>query len=161
VKRGLFNKFFFSFLKECDQSVALDFVNQAVKLSYEWGADVDELRIKYVELLFLNGIDHLAIEVLPSIGANRKLASSLLAAAGRRLKVLLNPSDVSALSPMTVSWLNGFQEDLPPAASKFDASKTLDLLVEALRRIPNDCNDQVIASELHSLLTVIQKAPLK
>lgn len=49
--------------QEHNQSLALDYVNQAVKLGYEWKIDVDELRIKYIHLLYLNGMDDLAHEV--------------------------------------------------------------------------------------------------
>ena len=91
--------------------------------------------------------------MLPSIDSNEKLASTLLNAAGARLKQLLKPSDVSALTPLTANWLNGFE-----ATNQFEpsASKTLNLLVESLRRIAVDCNDQFIANELHSVLISMQ-----
>lgn len=138
---------------EHNQSLALDYVNQAVKLGYEWKVDVDELRIKYIHLLYLNGMDDLAHEVLPSIDSNEKLSSTLLNAVGARLKQLLKPSDVSALSPLTATWLDGFE-----AVEHFDPSpsKTLSLLVESLRRIATDGNDQFIANELHSVLIAMQ-----
>lgn len=132
-------------------------MNQAIKLGYEWIVDVDELRIKYVELLFHNHMDHLAVEVLPSIGAGEKLAPVLLIAAGKRLKSLLKPRDTSSLSPMTVAWLNGFSEDTSTGPLyEFKPAQTLSLLVEAIRRMPSDCNDQVIANELHATLMAIQ-----
>lgn len=144
-------------LVECNQISALDYINQAVKLGYEWGVDVDELRIKYVELLFQKGLDELAFEVLPSIGCDEKLASTLLAAAGRRLKQMLKPSDTSALSPMSASWLNSFPGDVTNAVwPESNPATTLSLLVEAMRRIPGDSSDQTIASELHSVLVTIQ-----
>ena len=145
-------------LVECKQSVGLDYVNQAVKLGYEWCVDVDELRIKYAERLFHSGLDELAVEVLPSIGCDEKLAPTLLAAAGRRLKLMLKPSDTSALSPMTAIWLKGFsgEGDNVPLPECNNSAKTLSLLVEAMRRFPGDCSDQTIANELHSVLVAIQ-----
>lgn len=127
-------------------------------MGYEWNVDVDELRIKYVELLYLNRLDHLAHEVLPSISSDEKLVSTLLVTAGRRLKTFLKPSDTSALSPMTTDWLNGFPSEEPNFDPILESlpSKTLALLVECLRRIPNDCNNQFIANELHSLLTTLE-----
>lgn len=146
--------------QEHNQSLALDYINQAIKLGYEWSIDVDELRIKYVELLYLNNLDHLAHEVLPSISSDEKLISTLLVAAGRRLKTFLKPSDTSALSPMTTDWLNRFfsEVEIADPTSKATPTKTLALLVECLRRIPNDCNDQFVANELHSLLTAMQSS---
>lgn len=140
-------------MMEHSQSLALDYVNQAVKLGYEWKVDVDELRIKYIHLLYLNGMDDLAHEVLPSIDSNEKLSLTLLNAAGARLRQLLKPSDMSALSPITATWLDGCE-----ATEQFDPSpsKTLSLLVESLRRIATDGNDQFIANELHSVLIAMQ-----
>lgn len=91
--------------------------------------------------------------MLPSIDSNEKLSSTLLNAVGARLKQLLKPSDVSALSPLTATWLDGFE-----AVEHFDPSpsKTLSLLVESLRRIATDGNDQFIANELHSVLIAMQ-----
>ena len=124
--------------------------------------DVDELRIKYVELLYLNQMDHLANEVLPSIGCAEKLAPTLLAAAGKRLKMFLKQSDISALSPVTTDWLNGFESNTESNVPLSDSThtKTLALLVECLRRIPSDCNDQFIANELHALLSAMQSPNL-
>ena len=138
-----------------DQSVALDYVNKSVKLGYEWSVDVDQVRIKYVELLYLNDLDHLANEVLPSIASDEKLATTLLSTAGKRLKPLLQPRDTSALSPMTVAWLDGFVVDMV-AIETIPGSRltnTLSLLVEVLHRLPNDGNDRLIANEIRSLLT--------
>ena len=111
-------------------------------------------------------MDHLAHEVLVSIGSDEKLVSTLLVAAGRRLKMFLKPSDTSALSPMTTEWLlNGFSSDTDSFVRELEicdsgSTKTLALLVECLRRIPSECNDHFIASELHSLLTAMQRASL-
>ncbi len=99
------------FEQEHNQGLALDYVNQAIKLGYEWRVDVDELRIKYVELLYLNQMDHLAYEVLPSIGSGEKLVPTMLEAARKGLKTTLKQSDISALSPMTTDWLNGFMPE--------------------------------------------------
>lgn len=97
--------------------------------------------------------DLLFAKVLPSIDSSEKLSSTLLNAAGARLKQLLKPSDVSALSPLTATWLDGFE-----ATEHFDLSpsKTLNLLVESLRRIATDGNDQFIANELHSVLIAME-----
>lgn len=147
---------------EHNQSLALDYVNQAVKLGYEWNVDVDELRIKYVDLLYVNHMDHLAHEVLPSIGSDEVLGSTLLVAAGRRLKDVLKPSDTSALSPTTTAWLSELSSDTRGAAleTKPTTAKTLALLVECLRRIPNESSDHFIANELHSLLTALNSTSL-
>lgn len=149
-------------MQEHNQSLALDYVNQAIKLGYEWGIDVDELRIKYVDLLYLNHMDHLAHEVLPSIGCDEVLGSTLLVAAGERLKDLLRTSDTSALSPVTTAWLDGLSSDIKTEVqeSKPTATKTLALLVECLRRIPSESSDHFIANELHSLLTAMESASL-
>ena len=130
-------------------------MNQSVKLGYEWGVDVDELRIKYVELLYLNDFDHLANEMLPSIASDEKLASTLLNTVGKRLKPLLQPRDTSGLSPMTVAWLDGFDVDMIAIETipKSRSTNTLSLLVEVLHRLPSDCNDRFIANEIRSLLT--------
>jgi len=130
-------------------------VNQSVKLGYEWGVDVDELRIKYVELLYLNDFDHLANEMLPSIAGDEKLASALLNTVGKRLKPLLQPRDTSVLSPMTVAWLDGFVVDMIAIETipKSRSTNTLSLLIEVLHRLPSDCNDRFIANEIRTLLT--------
>jgi hypothetical protein len=124
-------------------------------LGYEWGVDVDELRIKYVELLYLNDFDHLANEMLPSIACDEKLASTLLNTVGKRLKPLLQPRDTSVLSPMTVAWLDGFVIDMIAVETipKSRSTNTLSLLIEVLHRLPSDCNDRLIANEIRSLLT--------
>lgn len=117
--------------------------------------DVDELRIKCVELLYANRMDHLGQEILPSINANDKLASALLAIAGSRLKHLMKPKDLSALSPITTDWLNGFNTDEMTNCEDVeleDSKKTMALLVQCLSRIPTDCNDHFIANELHLVL---------
>lgn len=144
--------------KENNHSLALDYVNQAFKLGYEWNVDVEELRIKYVELLYLNCMDDLAHEVLPSIGSDEKLIPTLLAIVGRRLNMFLKPSDISALSPVTTDWLSGFAVDAESDFLNVEStlSKTLALLVECLHRLPNDCHDQFVANELHSLLCSMQ-----
>jgi hypothetical protein len=89
VSRGL-NYFSFAFIKwnilvnqENNLSFEFDYINQAIKLGYEWRVDVDELRIKYVNLLYLNHMDHLAHEVLVSIESDEKLISTFLVAAGK------------------------------------------------------------------------------
>lgn len=134
--------------------MALDYVNQAIKLGYEWRVDVDELRIKYVELLYANGKDHLANEVLPSVGSDAKLAPVLLASTGKSLKTLLKPTDTSVLSPLTTEWLAGFSapDDLFEPVTDTSEDQIIQRLVEALRRFPHDCSDQIIAGELHALL---------
>lgn len=136
----------------------MDFVNQAIKLGYEWNVDVDELRIKYVELLYTNGKDHLASEVLPSIGSGAKLAPVLLSSTGRRLKSLLKPADTSVLSPLTTEWLAGFSTPQDQFEEVADTSidQIVQVLVEALRRFPSECSDQKIAGELHALLITKQ-----
>ena len=128
-------------------------INQSIKLGYEWNVDVDELRIKCVELLYANRMDHLGQEILPSINANDKLASALLAIAGSRLKHWMKPKDLSALSPITTDWLNGFNTDeMDLEDVEMESKKTMALLVQCLSRIPTDCNDHFIANELHLVL---------
>ncbi len=103
-------------------------------------------------------MDHLAHEVLPSIGSDEKLVPTLLEAVRKRLKTILKQSDISALSPMTTDWLNGFTLDSESSVPLSDSTptKTLAVLVECLRRIPSDGNNQFIANELHSLLITMQ-----
>ena len=42
--------------QEHNQALVLDYIDQAMKLGYTWSVDVDELRIKYVELLYFNNL---------------------------------------------------------------------------------------------------------
>lgn len=147
-------------LMDQNQNLALDFVHRAIKLGYEWACDVDELRLEYVHLLYARGKDHLAHEVLPSIDANERLSTTLLNAAGQRLKRLLDASHTASLSVVTTDWLNNLSAEEPAGVNLMtagdEAHNTRRLLIETLARIDTESCDHFIASELLSVLDASQ-----
>lgn len=96
-----------------DSVYSLDHVNwmaKCVSLASVWGIDTDLLRKNQVLLLYTNGFNTLAEEILPSIGNTEALGADILAIAGKQLKKLLMSSEdltgkVVALSPSLSQYL--------------------------------------------------------
>lgn len=83
---------------------------KCVSLASVWGIDTDYLRRQQVLLLYMNGIDSLAEEILPSIENTESLGAEMLEIAGQKLlKFLIAAEDLTvnvvALSPSLTQYL--------------------------------------------------------
>lgn len=88
----------------------VNWMSKCVLLASVWGIDTDLLRRQQVLLLYTNGLNDLADEILPSIDNTEVLGTDMLAIAGKKLKLLLMSSEdlmekVVALSPALTQYL--------------------------------------------------------